>query len=144
MKEKTRRRIEIEELLLCGYSQQKIAQKLNISESSVYRTVKKIRDSNTQWLSDLAEKNLANVFRESLEGLRHDIMKLNELLEKPEVKNDIKLQVQIIKEISAIRTQYNKQLVQTPMVWSLEALTKRQKNEPIEQPVLESIGGITG
>ncbi len=144
MKAKTRRRLEIEELLLYGYSQQKIADKLNISESTVYRTVKKIRDSSAKWLSDLADKNLAHVFRESLEGLRQDLMRLTELLEKPEVKNDIKLQIQIIKEISVIRTKYNSQLVQTPMVWSLDALTKRQKDEQVEQPTLKSLGGICG
>ncbi|MEC4848723.1 MAG: helix-turn-helix domain-containing protein [Nitrosarchaeum sp.] len=144
MKAKTRRRAEIEELLLCGYSQQKIADKLNISESTVYRTVKKIRDSSAKWLSDLAEKDIAHIVRETLEGLKSDLMKLTDMLEDHTVKNDIKLQLQIRKEISAVRLEYLKQITNVPMAWSLENFTKKYAPEPIPQPTMNGLGGISG
>ncbi len=144
MKGREKIRFAIQELLLCGYTQERIATKLNISISSVYRTVKKIRDSNKQWLSDLAERNMANVFRESLEGFLHDMAKLNDLLEEPDVKKDIKLQLQIRKEITTIRTEYTKQLVSTPMVWSLDVFTKNHTIHPMEQPIMNGLGGISG
>lgn len=144
MNGKNKRRMEIEEMLLNGYTQEKISEKLNISISTVYRTVKKIRDSSARWLTDLAERDLAHIFRESLEGLKNDLAKLTELLDEPEVKKDIRLQLQIRKEITTIRIAYTKQLVNAPMVWSLDVFTKKYAPQPIEQPIMNSLGGISG
>lgn len=136
--------MEIQEMTISGYTQEKIAEKLNISISTVSRTMRKIRESSSKWLENLAERDLANIYRESLEGLRQDMMRLNELLEEPSVKTDIKLQLQIRKEITVTRSEYMKQLTNFPMLWSLEIFTKKYAPEPIEQPTLKSIGGITG
>lgn len=144
MKGKEKCKMEIQEMTICGYTQEKIAEKLNISISTVSRTMRKIRDSSAQWLTNLAERDLANIYRESLEGLRHDLSKLNDMLDDPSVKNDIKLQLQIRKEITATRSEYMKQLTSAPMVWSLEILTKNCVSEPIPQPTMKSLCGISG
>lgn len=144
MKGSEQRRFAIQELLLSGYQYEKIAEKLNISISTVSRTMRKLRDSSAQWLANLAERDLANIYRESLEGLRQDLSKLNDLLDEPSVKIDIKLQLQIRKEITATRSEYMKQITNFPMVWSLDILTKKCNPEPIAQPTLKSLGGISG
>ena len=144
MKGKEKCKMEIQEMTISGYTQEKIAEKLNISISTVSRTMRKIRDGSAQWLANLAERDLANIYRESLEGLRQDLSKLNDLLDEPSVKNDIKLQLQIRKEITATRSEYMKQITNFPMVWSLDILTKKCNPEPIVQPTLKSLGGITG
>lgn len=138
------RRLQIQELLLNGFTQERISEKLNISISTVARTVKKIREGSAQWLTNLAEKDIAHIVRETLEGLKLDLMKLNDMLEDPSVKNDIRLQLQIRKEITAVRSEYFKQLTNMPMAWSLENFTKKYAPEPMPQPTLKSLGGISG
>ena len=144
MKGKEQRRFEVQELLLNGFTQEKIAEKLNISISTVARSVKKIREGSNQWLTNLAEKDIAHIFRESLEGLKQDLMKLNDLLDDPSVKNDIKLQLQIIKGITAVRSEYLKQLTSAPMVWSLDVFTRKYSPETMPQPTMKGLGGISG
>lgn len=141
---KDKRRLQVQELLLNGFTQERISEKLNISISTVVRTVKKIRKGSAQWLTNLAEKDIAHIVRESLEGLKLDLMKLNNMLDDPAVKNDIKLQLQIRKEITAVRAEYLKQLTNMPMAWSLENFTKKYAPEPIPQPTMKGLGGITG
>lgn len=124
MNGKEQRRLQVQELLLSGFTQERISVKLNISISTVARTVKKIREGSAQWLTNLAEKDIAHIVRETLEGLKLDLMKLNDMLEDPSVKNNIKLQLQIRKEITAVRSEYLKQLTNMPMAWSLDVFTK--------------------
>lgn len=144
MKGREQRRLQVQELLLNGYKQQKIAEKLNISLSTVERTVKKIREGSKQWLTNLAEKDIAHIAREGLEGLQQDMMRLCEMLEDPAVKNDIKLQLQIRKEITSVRKEWLKQITNLPMAWSLDIFTKKYAPENIEQPTMKGLGGITG
>ncbi len=141
---KDKRRLQVQELLLNGFTQERISEKLNISLSTTARTVKKIREGSTQWLTNLAEKDIAHIVRETLEGLKQDLMKLNDMLEDPAVKNDIKLQLQIRKEITAVRSEYLKQLTNMPMAWSLENFTKKYSPESMQQPTLKGLGGISG
>lgn len=137
-------KLEIQELTLCGYTQERIADKLNISVSTVSRILRKLRLGNSQWLANLAERDLGHIYRESLEGLRHDLSKLNDLLEEASVKTDIKLQLQIRKEITSTRSEYMKQLTNFPMLWSMEIFTKKYSPEPVPYPTLNSLGGISG
>jgi len=144
MKGKEQLRLAVQELLLCGYSYEAISQQLGISVSTVGRIIRRIRQSSSHWLENLAEKDLANIYREELEGLRLDLMRLNELLEDPSVKDKPELQLQIIKQMTVTRTQYNNQLRNTPMVYSLELCYRKYKPESLPQPPLKSLGGITG
>jgi transposase len=141
---KDKRRLQVQELLLNGFTQERISEKLNISVSTVARTVKKIREGSTQWLTNLAEKDIAHIVRESLQGLQQDLMRLHDMLEDPVVTKDIKLQLQIRKEITAVRAEYLKQLTNMPMAWSLENFTKKYAPEPMEQPTMKGLGGISG
>ena len=144
MKGKEKRNLEIQNLVLSGYTQERIADKLNISVSTVARAVKKMRNSSKQWLQNLAEKDYANIYREALEGFQQDLMNLNDMLEDPQVQKNPKLQLQIRKMIIDTRSKRLEHLLRGPVVWSMDALIKKCKPEPIEQPVMESLGGITG
>lgn len=144
MKGKEQRRLAIQELHLCGYTYNQIATRLNISSSTVKRTIASIRKSSSKWLEELAEKDLANVYREGLEGLRQDLMRLNELLQHPSVKDNPQLQLHIIKQMTAVRTAYTDNLKNVPVAWSLELCYRKYKPDSIPQPPLESLGGITG
>lgn len=144
MKGKEQRRLAVQELHLCGYPYGEIAQRLGISKSTVQRTIDKIRKNSSRWLENLAENDLANVYYEELCGLRLDLMRLNELLEDPSVKDKPELKLQIIKQMTATRTQYNNQLRNTPMIWSLELCYRKYKPDSLPQPPLKSLGGITG
>ena len=93
MKGKEKRNLEIQNLVLSGYTQERIADKLNISVSTVARAVKKMRNSSKQWLQNLAEKDYANIYREALEGFQQDLMNLNDMLEDPQVQKNVKLQL---------------------------------------------------
>lgn len=144
MNGKEKRRIAVQDLVLSGYTLEKIAEKLNISISTVSRTISKSRKESKQWLINLAQKDMASIYRESLDGLKQDLMHLNELLENESVQNNIKLQLQIRREITHVRAKYLEYLLQGPMVWSMDVLAKTYHIEPIEQPVMESLGGISG
>ena len=72
------------------------------------------------------------------------MMHLNELLEDPKIQDNPKLQIQIRREISNIRSQYLKVLTQAPMVWSLAIFTSKYSPEPIVQPTMNSLDGISG
>ena len=144
MKGKEKRNLEIQNLVLSGYTQERIADKLNISVSTVARAVKKMRNSSKQWLQNLAEKDYANIYREALEGFQQDLMNLNDMLEDPQVQKNPKLQLQIRKMIIDTRSKRLEHLLRGPVVWSMDALIKKCKPEPIEQPTMKSLGGITG
>lgn len=144
LKGKEQLRLAVQELLLCGYSYEIISQRLGISVSTVGRIIKKIRQSSSHWLENLAEKDLANVYREGLEGLRQDLMRLNELLVHPSIKDKPELQLQIIKQMTVVRSEYTNQLKNTPVIWSLELCYKKYKPDSLPQPPLKSLGGITG
>jgi len=137
-------KMEIQELTLSGFTQEKIADKLNISVSTVSRTLRKLRKSSSQWLANLAERDFAHIYREALAGFTQDLMRLNELLENPSVENDVKLQLQIRKEITQTRSKYLEHLSSGPMVWSMNALIQKCNPPTIEQPTMNSLGGISG
>ena len=137
-------KLEIQELVLSGYTQEKIADKLNISISTVTRAIKKQRNSNRKWLENLAQKDYANIYREALEGFQQDLMHLNDLLEDPNIQDNIKLQLQIRKTITETRSKRLEHLLRGPVVWSMNALIQKCNPSPIKQPTMESLGGITG
>lgn len=107
-------------------------------------TLKKSREESNQWLVNLAQKDMANIYRQSLDGLQHDLMHLNELLEEDSVKKNVKLQLQIHREIVNIRSKYLQYLLQGPMVWSMSQFVKNNTIGPISEPKMESLGGISG
>ena len=144
MKNKEKLRMAIQELNLAGYTYERISEKTGVSISTVSRFIRKTREESNYWLVNLAKNDMANIFRESLEGLKQDLMHLNELLEDELVKKDPKLQLQIRREITHVRSEYLKNLLQGPMVWSMDALSKEFSGDTIPQPVMDSLGGISG
>jgi len=127
MKGKEKRRLMVQDLLLEGYTQVKIAEKLNVSISTVEDDVRKFRESNERWLEDLFPKKMVHVFREGLEGIKKDMLTLREMLDEESVKNDVPLKLKIIKSISELRGDYLQMLTKTPFVWSANLFVK--KNE---------------
>lgn len=127
MKGKEKRRLMVQDLLLEGYTQVKIAEKLNVSISTVEDDVRKFREGNERWLEDLFPKKMVHVFREGLEGIKKDMLTLREMLDEESVKNDVPLKLKIIKSISELRGDYLQMLTKTPFVWSANLFVK--KNE---------------
>jgi len=144
MKGKEKINLAICELSQNGYDSEKIAERLDISISSVYRALKKHRQQSTQWLANLAQKDLASTFKQSLDGALQDLMHLNDLLEDDSVKENIKLQLQIRREIIHARSEYFKNLLQSPMVWSMQCFIKENSPHSIIEPKMEALGGISG
>jgi len=144
MKNKEKRRLEIQELNLAGFSQEKIAQKLGISISTVSRTIKKLREESNRWLVNLARRDYASLYKEALDGLKQDLVYLYELSQEENVKNNPRLCLQIRREITHVRSEYLKNLLQGPVVWSMEVLSKNSIGKPIPQPTMESLEGISG
>ncbi len=144
MNNKEKRRLEIQELNLAGFSQEKIAQKMGISTSTVYRTIQKLREESNRWLVNLARRDYASLYKEALDGLKQDLVYLYELTQEESVKDNPKLKLQIRREITHVRSEYLKNLLQGPVVWSMEVLSKNSIGEPIHQPKMESLEGITG
>ncbi len=122
-----KRRQLIQELLFDGYTQDQIATKLNVSERTVRRDVKKIRESTERWLDDLFPKKMVHIFREGLEGIKKDMITLREMLEEELVKNNVTLRLKILNEISELRDQYFDLLHHTPMIWSLKQFIKKHQ-----------------
>ncbi len=144
MNNKEKRRLEIQELNLAGFSQEKIAQKMGISTSTVYRTIQKLREESNRWLVNLARRDYASLYKEALDGLKQDLVYLYELTQEESVKDNPKLKLQIRREITHVRSEYLKNLLQGPVVWSMEVLSKNSIGEPIPLPTMESLGGISG
>jgi len=141
MSDKLKRRVKAQELLFSGYSIEKIAEKLEVSPKTISRDVKWIRDNNKNWLEDLAEKGFAQEFRETLEGYKQDIMRLQEMQEECKDQN---LRLKIIKTITDIRFKYAQQFAQFPAVWAMQVFVNKNNPQTIEQPTLPSLLGITG
>ena len=127
MKGKEKRKLMVQDLLLDGYTQEKIAEKLNVSISTIERDVKKLRQSNERWLEELFPKNMVHIFREGLEGIRKDMLTIREMLDDESVKNDIPLKLKILKSISELREGYLEMLSQIPSVWSVNLFAKKNK-----------------
>ena len=136
-----KRRLQVQELLFSGYTQEKISQKLGISTKTVTRDIHWIRENSENWLEELAGTNYAHVFRESLEGYKQDIMRLYEMLEKCKDDNT---RIKIINTISGIRYRYTAQLGQFPAVWAMDVFVKKNNPHSIELPELSSLSRITG
>ena len=136
MKGKQKRRMLVEELTFSGYTQEQIADKLNVSISTIQRDVKKLRDSNHGWLEDLVKNGLIHAYREGLEGYRNDMTKLRDMLDDKDTKKDKSLQVRIFKTIGDLRKHYLEMLSVHPMVWAFEMFVKKNNPVPIEKPEL--------
>ena len=144
MKNKEKLRMKVQELHISGYTYERIEEKTGVSISTISRIIRKTREESNYWLANLAKKDLANIFRESLEGIKQDLMHLNELLEDEKVKENQKLQLQIRREITHARSEYLQNLLQGPVVWSMDGLAKGFTGESIPQQIMESLGGISG
>ena len=144
MNNKEKRRLDIQELNLAGFSQEKIAQKMGISTSTVYRTIQKLREESNRWLVNLARRDYASLYKEALDGLKQDLVYLYELSEEESVKDNAKLCLQIRREITHVRCEYLKNLLQGPVVWSMEVLSKNSIGEPISQPTMDALDGVSG
>lgn len=144
MRNKEKRRLSILELTLSGYTQQKIAQKLNISTSTVFREIQRIRKGSEHWLENIAKQDLPHIIREGIDGLKQDLMLLTELLDEPTVKKNPDMQLRILKQITLVRNHYVTQLVGMPMAWSLEVLRKKYGEIRIPYATMDSLNGITG
>ncbi len=134
-----KKRMRVQELQIMGYTQEKIAEKLGTSVRTVQRAVEWLRRQNEQWFEDLANKNFVSTIRETLEGLKFDMVRLEEMLEGEEVQQDKSLQIKIIKNISEIRLNYARYLAQFPFAWSLDALIKRCPPPPNPQPTMKCL-----
>jgi len=106
-----KKRIRVQELQIMGYTQEKIAKKLGTSVRTVQRAVEWIRRNEQNWLDDIAKTNFVNVFRETLEGYKQDIVRLYEMLEQCKDDNT---KIKIIKAISDIRYRYTEQFARFP------------------------------
>jgi len=139
--DKLKRRLKVQELLFAGYDQNSISEKMDVSVRTIARDVQSIRDKNKNWLEDLAEKGFAQEFRETLEGYKQDIMRLQEMQEECKDQN---LRLKIIKTIADIRYKYAQQFAQFPGVWAMDQFVNRNNPQSIEQPTLPSLSEISG
>ncbi len=120
-----KRRVSIQELLFDGYNQVQIATKLNVSERTVRRDVRKIRESDKRWLDEIFPNKMVSLVHETSEGVKKDIVFLREMLNKDNVKEDVSLTLKILKAISELRHDYFELITHTPLVWSLKQFAKR-------------------
>lgn len=141
MSDKLKRRVKVQELLFSGFSIDKIAEKLQVSSKTISRDVKLVRENNKNWLEDLAETGFVQEFRETLEGYKQDIIRLQEMQENCKDQN---LRLKIIKTISDIRYKYAQQFAQFPAVWSMDLFVLKNNPHSIELPTLPSLSGTTG
>lgn len=144
MKGKLRRHLAIRELILQGRTQEQVAEKLNVSTSTVYRHCKNMRQASIQWIADLAEYDYARTYKDALDGLQNDLGKLLDMLETQPVKDSPELQLQIRKQMTAVREARLRHLMRGPMVWSMEMFRKKYAPTSMRQPTVKSLGGITG
>jgi len=135
----TKRRLQVEELLFAGYSQNQIASKLGRSPRTIQRDIQWLREKSDEWLKNLANRDYAMIYREALEGFRSDMVRLHEMLDDENVMNNPILQIKIIKEISQARHYYLEQLLGGPMVWSMDNLIKSCSPQPIPQPTMKCL-----
>ncbi len=139
MPNRLKRRLQVQELLFSGYTQEKISEKLKVSLKTIGRDVKWIRRNAQNWLDDIAKTNFVNVFRETLEGYNQDIVRLYEMLERCKDDNT---KIKLIKAISDIRYRYAGQFVQFPGVWALDVFVKKNNPHPMEEELeMRSIYG---
>ena len=127
MKGKEKRKLQVQELLVEGYTQEKIAEKLNVSISTVERDVRKLRGNTQRWLDELFPKKMVQIYREGLDGIQKDMMTLRDMLEEESVKTNIPLRLKILKDISELREQYYDLLHHTPMIWSLNQFIRKNQ-----------------
>lgn len=144
MKGKLQLKLAIREGILQGRTQEQIAERLNVSVSTVYREVKKMREGSFHWMTDLAERNFVSTYKDALDGFQDDLVQLYDLLEDPTIKDNPELKLQIRKQISVVRGQRLHHLLRGPMVWSLEVFRKKYATSPIPHPTMKSLGDITG
>jgi len=138
-----KRRQMVQELLIEGYTQERIAEKLNVSARTIARDVKKLRYGAQTWLADLANVGFVYEYKESLGGIKNDIMFLLEMLEEESVKVDNHLRLKISKQISHLRKDYATLLHKGPMVWAIDIIMKKKTDNPIPMPKMKAIYGDT-
>lgn len=135
---KNNRKEMVHTLLLQGYSQEQIAGKLNISDRTVRRDMRKIQGGSKYWFENLAKGELVNLYHETLNALKLDLTELNEIKEEASVKKDPYLKLKIIKQISETRNRYGALLHKGPMVWAMNIALK-QTPEKIPMPIMDCL-----
>lgn len=144
MSGKAQRKAEIQELLLYGYTYQEISQKLGISERTVARDVRKLRDGSKHWLEEIVDRDLVSSFKEGMDGFKKDMSVLKDMLDTDSVKANLELKLRIIKAISEARLRYLNLLLHAPTYWAFESIVKSCERKPISYSGAKSLGGISG
>lgn len=129
----------INDLVIRGYSQEKIAEKLNVSPRTVRRDVRKIREGSKYWLENLAKDEFVSIYHETLDGLKQSLMELNEMFGEEQVRKDPNLRLKIIKQMTEIRSDYCQMLHKGPMVWSINFALKDHSPEKIPTPIMDCL-----
>lgn len=129
----------IRDLLIRGYSQEKIAEKLNVSPRTIRRDVRKVREGSKYWLENLAKDEFVSIYHETLDGVKLDLMTLNDMLEEDSTKKDPNLRLKILKQISEVRKNYSQLLHAGPMVWSINGIFKKYNPEKMPRPIMDCL-----
>ncbi len=129
-KGKDQRLTQVRELIFAGYTQDKIAQKLNVSKRTIARDMKKIKISGEQWIDNLMNYDIVDKVRMTLEGFDHDRTRLEELYQKTD---DDALKLKIIESTHKNRVLSLGLLIHTPAVWGMSMISRRY-NPKIARP----------
>jgi len=119
---KNSRKAQVQELLLRGYTQAKIALELNVCDRTIRRDIQKLKERSRFWLENLAREEFIFEYQQTLAGLKQDMSRLNEMYEDESVQKNIPLQLKILKQISETRSKYGELLHKGPMIMSIGKL----------------------
>lgn len=140
-KSKNQRTIQVRELMMAGYTQDKIAEKLNISKRTIARDMQKIKIGAEQWLENLANYDFVDKYRQTLEGFDYDRTRLEELYTSTD---DVALKHKIIESIHHNRELSLGLLVKAPITWGIDRLLKMHNPISFKRPktMLDRLGSI--
>jgi len=96
------RRIEVWDLLMQGFTQQQIADKLDVSLKTISRDIKEIKKESVQWMESLPKGEIQMQYRSINETLGRIIQELWKMYDNNE---DNKLKITILNSIAQKRKQ---------------------------------------
>jgi hypothetical protein len=126
------RRKQVSALLAQAVTEEEIAQKLNVDQSTISRDIKHLKVISQRFVYDLAKSDLAFYYKQSIDGIQEVNKKAWELYRNQNNTNDMKIKLLALKLAKECNEAIFSLFSQGPSIMNIKALEERLNKVEVE------------
>lgn len=138
------RRLKIKDMMKNGEMKptEDLAKEFNVNPRTIRRDLEYLRKTESDWLEDVVDNQIVNMFHEIWNGYYRDISKLSSLIEDSTLTAKEKMaQANLVKMHSDLRKEQLLMLTKGPIMWNIDRLLKSGKVLNVKRAYSKAIYG---